>query len=139
MNRCLILLLILCFLDDTGHAQTPVGTLAQLVVISTPGQSDVFVDGKRAGVTPYAGRYAPGMYRVRVSRKGYAAWEQEIQLNQDQRLMVTLIAPQRSGTPTWVWGVLSGVILAGGATGAYFLIKNSSGTTPLPGSPPSPP
>lgn len=138
MNRCLTLLLLLCFLNATGHAQTH-GDLVQLVVISNAGQSDVFIDGKRTGVTPYAGRYAPGLYRVRVSRKGYAAWEQQIQLNEDQRLMVTLTAAQRTGTPTWVWGVLSGVILAGGATGAYFLIKKSSGTTPLPGTPPSPP
>lgn len=73
------------------------------------------------------------MYRVWVNKRGYAAWEQQIQLNEDQRLMVTLTAPQSGGTPTWVWGAVSGLILAGGATGAYFLIKKSHPTRTLPG------
>lgn len=51
MNRCLTLMLLLCFLNATGYAQNP-GDLVQVVVISTPSQSDVFIDGKRAGVTP---------------------------------------------------------------------------------------
>jgi len=134
--RPLTTLLVFLLMVAQTSAQNPLG-LRQLVLISSPAGADVFIDGGRVGTTPYAARLAPGNYRVRVSRKGYALWEQEIDLREDRRVLVTLsgAVSAKAGSPEWLRGTLGGLLLAGGAVGPYFLIKKRSGKTPLPATP----
>lgn len=54
----------------------------RLLVRSTPGGAEVFVDGTRRGVTPLAVRDLPfGNHAVRITRAGFTAAEQRITLD----------------------------------------------------------
>lgn len=54
----------------------------RLLVRSTPGGAEVFINGTRRGVTPLAMRdLGLGTYSVRVTRAGYAASEQRVTLD----------------------------------------------------------
>lgn len=117
----------------------------QVLLISMPVDADVFIDGQRVGSTPYAGRFAPGAYQVRVTKDRYAVWERRVELKDDQRFVITLSRIPRQRSRAWLWTVLGIVVAGGAAGGGYYVIKNkvsgtsSGGDGELPGTPPSPP
>lgn len=81
----------------------PAANAARLLVRSTPGGAEVFVNGERRGVTPLALRDLPlGSYAVRVTRPGYAAVDERVVLDRGR--------PSRSLELT--------LVRAGGAAGA---------------------
>jgi hypothetical protein len=101
----------------------------QLILLSTPSGAAVFIDGAQVGTTPYAGRFAPGIYQVRVSKDRYALWGQRISLRDDQRVLIAL--RQRRGR-MWLWAV-TGLAVAGGAAGGAVAILNKKPPTVPPG------
>ncbi len=65
-----------------AKAAAPKAAAGRLLVRSTPGGAEVFVDGTRRGVTPLAVRDLPfGAHAVRVTRAGFAAAEQRLTLD----------------------------------------------------------
>ena len=117
----------------------------QMLLISTPADADVFIDGRRVGATPYAGRFTPGTYQVRVAKDRYVAWERRVDLQDDRRFVITLSRVPRQRSRAWLWTLLGIVVAGGAAGGGYYVIKNrvsgtsSGGGSELPGTPPNHP
>lgn len=65
-----------------------------LFISSTPVLGDLYVDGRRVGMsfTPDGLRLAPGRHHVRVTRDGYQPFEQEIDLASGDTLRLTRIS-----------------------------------------------
>ncbi len=72
--------------------QTLKGLPGRILVTSTPGGADVFIDRKKVGATPYSGQLSSGSHSVRVSKQGYRSAEEivTIQPNKPRTLDVTL-------------------------------------------------
>jgi serine/threonine protein kinase len=65
-----------------ARAAAAATTAGRLLVRSTPGGAEVFVNGERRGVTPLALRDLPfGAYAVRVVRAGFAPVEQRVAID----------------------------------------------------------
>jgi len=56
----------------------------QLIVDSVPSEASVYVDGIRHGATPLNESFAPGKYRLRITKSGYKEFEEEIEIDSDQ-------------------------------------------------------
>jgi len=67
-------------------------------VVSRP-PGNVFVDGKPAGQSPITIRLTGEQARIEVRRPGYVTVTQEVSLDRDQRLLVTLERQKRATTP----------------------------------------
>ena len=67
--------------DDAGEddAETsPDAAVGTLRITSTPGEATVYVNGERAGQTPYEdGTRTPGTVTVRLEKDGHDVWEQQ--------------------------------------------------------------
>jgi hypothetical protein len=57
---------------------TPSGALTPVNVSSSPGSADVEVDGKFVGNTPSSISLTTGDHTVRITKKGYKAWERQL-------------------------------------------------------------
>ncbi|HEY6306653.1 MAG TPA: PEGA domain-containing protein [Candidatus Angelobacter sp.] len=67
--------------EQAQAALTPAssaGALTAVNVSSIPGSADVEVDGKFVGNTPSSVTLPPGEHTVRISKKGYKAWERKL-------------------------------------------------------------
>lgn len=123
-------------------AQPP---LRHLILLSEPSGAAVYVDGRLMGTTPYSGRLAAGNYQIRVFLDGYIPWLNEVDLQDDQRLLIDLRRGAVSRDRRWFWTLFGAVVAAGAAIAAFVVIRNSvSGASTgtggeLPGAPPSPP
>ncbi len=60
------------------------------VTINAPAAATVELDGVAIGTAPGAFRMAPGVHRLRVSKEGYAAWENSVKLRDGQTLDIAL-------------------------------------------------
>lgn len=65
------------------------------VTINAPSAATVELDGVAIGTAPGAFRMAPGVHRLRVTKEGYAAWENSVKLRDGQTLDIAL---EYSGT-----------------------------------------
>ncbi|HIG48239.1 MAG TPA: PEGA domain-containing protein [candidate division Zixibacteria bacterium] len=143
IQRLITLIVSLNFLTVDVLAQNAV--TYRLLITSSPGQAEVFLDGNRVGITPFSARLAAGGYQVRVSKEGYNLWEQHVQLREGQRLTATLTLRRKNRSLSWLWGVLALTVIGAATAGIVSVIKkqtgNSSGSSgpELPGSPPAPP
>ena len=150
MRNLITLITLACLLIAEFAVVWPTPVYAQartrqMIIISTPSGSTVYVDGRLMGSTPYSGRFTAGTYQVRVSQDGYVDWRQTVQLQDDRRFVITLTRGAKPQSRAWLWTLLGVVVAGGAAAGAYVVIRNrvsgSSGGTAveLPGTPPSPP
>jgi len=64
--------------SNTPVQQNGPATSAILDISSTPPDADIELDGTFAGNTPSTLGVSPGEHTVKVSKKGYAAWERKI-------------------------------------------------------------
>jgi hypothetical protein len=60
------------------------------VTINAPRAASVEIDGVVVGTAPGAFRIAPGVHRLRVTKEGYAAWENSVKLRDGQTLDIAL-------------------------------------------------
>lgn len=65
------------------------------VTVNAPRAATVELDGVAIGTAPGTFRMAPGVHRLRVSKEGYAAWENSVKLRDGQTLDIAL---EYSGT-----------------------------------------
>jgi formylglycine-generating enzyme required for sulfatase activity len=98
-----------------------------LVVNSNPSRATVYVNGSRRGVTPLTLSLAPGTYRLRIIKSGYAETTDQITIvsNQSTRsnYPLTLIPqPSREGTL---------IVNSKPAGATVYLNGNRRGATPL--------
>jgi PEGA domain len=67
--------------DQAPATLTPAssaGTLTSVSISSTPPSADVEVDGKFVGNTPSSMTLPPGDHTVRITKKGFKAWERKL-------------------------------------------------------------
>jgi hypothetical protein len=83
----------------TAAAPKAKAAAGRLLVRSTPGGAEVFVDGTRRGVTPLAVRDLPfGAHAVRVTRAGFTTAEQRVTVDAGRPSRTVDIALARSAT-----------------------------------------
>lgn len=109
--------------------------------ILSPGNAEVYVDGKRVTSGSWEGTVVSGVHKVEVRSVSRKSFRTDAQVRDDetttlqvtgQDLGETPPAVEQGGSSTWLW-VTAGVLLLGGAAaGGYFLLK------PDPLSPPAP-
>src|SRR5262249_28452883 len=75
----------------------PSSTGVEIAVESNP-SGTVFVDGKQVGHSPLSVHLQGEHAHVEIRRPGYATLAQDLVLDRDQRLVVTL-TPQKRATP----------------------------------------
>jgi hypothetical protein len=122
-----------------------------VTIKSTPSGSDILVNNKKIGKTPYSFT-APGGMRLDVSveKKNYQKWSRVITVDEDMEVNAILkygkeptaprqvTAAKKGGSKTWLWITL-GVVAVGGGVAAAVLAgskdetKDTNGTQPLPG------
>ena len=61
---------------------------------------NVFIDGKPVGSSPVTIRLQGEQARIEVRRPGYVTVTQQVSLDRDQRLLVTLERQRRATSPT---------------------------------------
>ena len=143
IKRFTTLFLVLNFLAVDVLAQN-INTY-RLLITSSPGQAEVFIDGTRVGMAPFSARLTAGGYLVRVTKEGYDPWEQHVQLQEDRCLTATLTFRRPKRKLSWLWGVLTLAVLGVVTAGLVSEFKKQKGNSTsssgpeLPGSPPSPP
>lgn len=59
---------------DRAKRQLLSGRPVQMQVLSKPAGAEVFIDGKRVGVTPASAPVYPGYHFVRVQKEGFSPW-----------------------------------------------------------------
>jgi len=59
-----------------------------LVIASRPDGAQVFVDGRRAGVTPMSTNVPPGSHRIRIELGGHRPWETAVDVGSDTNVRV---------------------------------------------------
>jgi hypothetical protein len=105
--------------------------------VVSPGAT-ITVDGKVMGVGQWEGPLSSGAHGVNLSAKGKRSYQTDtvVQDNQTTNLQITLEAESASGalapkgsSTTWIWITAGAVVVAGGAVGAYFLLKPDDKTT----------
>jgi serine/threonine protein kinase len=83
--------------DPSARAQKSLR--GSLLIRSTPGDADVFVNGRERGKTPIAVRDLElGSYTIRVVREGYATEEQKLELTARRPAAATMFNLRASGT-----------------------------------------
>ena len=70
----------------TPRWRRPLG--GYLVVESTPRDARITIDGKAAGLTPYALEVPVGSHSVTIEKEGYRAWEASVEVRQSPRANV---------------------------------------------------
>jgi len=63
---------------NPSSQQTSTAPSATLDISSTPANADIELDGTFAGNTPSSVGVSPGDHTIRISKKGYTAWERKI-------------------------------------------------------------
>lgn len=63
-----------------------------LQVASNQRGATVFINGSSAGVTPFRTTLSAGIYDIRVSKNGFADWQQSVNLNQNLNIQANLQA-----------------------------------------------
>ena len=74
------------------------GGIQQLRVYSRPTDATVYVDGARAGVTPFSAELPLGRHRVGVEIEGYALNERQIELTADTSAALDFTLEKRTET-----------------------------------------
>jgi hypothetical protein len=110
----------------------PIVTTARLVIVASPRESVIRIDGQLRGTGRFDGALPPGRHVVLVTAEGRVDHRAELELlpRQNRTLDVTLAA--ESGGALWPW-IAGGAAVAAGATiGGYFLFrgKDEPGSAP---------
>ncbi|MBI4553578.1 MAG: PEGA domain-containing protein, partial [Candidatus Latescibacteria bacterium] len=100
----------------------------QLRIVPTPADAEVYINGQRAGQGTVTRTLPPGSYTVRVMRNKYIAWEQTVQLSQNQNLTASLTPMPKppGGSKKWVAGLVVGLLVAGGGGAAAVVLGGKS-------------
>ena len=61
-----------------ASTNTAVPAAAQVDIASTPSGADIEIDGKFVGNTPSSLSVTQGEHTLRLTKKGYSAWEREV-------------------------------------------------------------
>lgn len=72
--------------EDFGSRQQ--AAVGYVLVESTPGGARVYIDGDRAGITPFAVEVPIGGHRVGIEKPGYRRWEGQIEVRETPRTVV---------------------------------------------------
>lgn len=109
-----------------------------VTILSMPGKSSVFVDGKYKGLTPLSLNMTEGAHKVRIQHESYNVWNGTIQVKKPDKIIAKLEA-KASRKKTWLW-IGAGTLVAGGGILAAILLgsKNTEKEKPI-GMPPVPP
>jgi len=107
-----------------GVAEESAGTLA---VSANQEDAVVYVDNKNRGRLPMPPllHIPAGRHLVRVAKDGCADWRKDFYVNADETTAVWAelkFTGKKWYQHWWVW-TLAGVVLAGGGTATYFLVK----------------
>ena len=73
---------------SSDSSVAPAARVGYLVVESTPRDARITIDGKAAGLTPYALEVPVGSHSVRIEKEGYRAWEASVEVRQSPRANV---------------------------------------------------
>lgn len=71
-----------------GKSEPVVSGVAAVRFESVPDDAEIEIDGSFAGTTPRSKSLSPGVYRIRIWKKGYTAWEREITLAAGEKVPV---------------------------------------------------
>ena len=80
--------------DSAGAADaagTQIAAVGYLVVESTPRDARILIDGKAAGLTPYALEVPVGNHTVTLEKDGYRRWEASVEVKQAPRVNVRAV------------------------------------------------
>lgn len=124
-----------------ARAATPAAARSGRVLVrSTPGGAEVFVNGERRGVTPLALRDLPfGAYAVRVVRSGFAPVEQRVAIDAGRparavEVTLTRVAASVAATPPAAADAAApgSMIVESRPAGARVIVDGASvGVTPV--------
>jgi TolB-like protein len=107
-----------------GVAEDSAGTLA---VFANEADAQVYVDNKNRGRLPMPPllHVPAGRHLVRVAKDGFLDWRKDFYVNAEETTAVWAElkpAGKKWYQHWWVW-TIAGVVLAGGGTATYFLVK----------------
>jgi|GEM_PF-522118 len=78
--------------NETAVVNAPLAGLpGRILVTSAPDGAEVYIDGKKAGVTPYSGQIASGSHQVRASMNGYQSGEEAVVIEPNKPKTLNLI------------------------------------------------
>lgn len=120
-------------LDLAGIPRKP----GKIVVSSTPSGGIVYVDGERAGQTPFNVEVKPGRHKIMVTAKGYQLQEQTITMQPGGSLSLNfaLQKEKKKWYQQWWFYAAAGVILAGGVAAGVTAASGSNGGGSTPATP----
>ncbi|RPJ11062.1 MAG: PEGA domain-containing protein [Deltaproteobacteria bacterium] len=110
--------------NEQAQVTVKLRTIAGAVVIRTePSGASIYIDGGRAGVSPYETRdLSPGRHKVRVEKEGYEPWEGE----------VTVVAEKSVDLPVRLKVMAGELVIESEPAGAKaYLNGKEIGTTPI--------
>ncbi len=67
--------------NETTDYNVMLSDIAVMTIESRPSGADLYIDGKKAGVTPYLSEMASGYYDVRLAKKGYHEFSKRVHLS----------------------------------------------------------
>jgi len=104
-------------LDLAGISRQP----GKIVIQSTPSGGLVYIDGERAGQTPFNAEVKPGRHKVMVTARGYKLEEQTVTIapGASTSLNFSLQKEKKKWYQTWWFYTAAGVAVAGGIAGAF--------------------
>jgi len=109
-----------------------------ITILSLPGKSSVYMDGKYIGLTPMVVKLTEGDHKIRIQHESYSVWKGKIQVNKPDKIIAKLEA-KPSHKKTWLW-IGAGTLVAGGGIVAAVLLGSKKAEKEKPiGLPPVPP
>ncbi len=61
-----------------------------LLVSSNPADASIYIQGQLAGTTPYEAKLPEGLYKVRISKKGFEDYETTVDLRRGTKKSVSV-------------------------------------------------
>jgi hypothetical protein len=106
---------------------------ATLHITADQPQAIVTVNGVDVGAAPVDISRPGGSYRVLVRKPGFLAYEAQVNAQPGEQLDMRATLPEehRPLTGQWWFWTAAGVVVAGAATGTYFLTRPSPARPPL--------
>lgn len=110
----------------------------EIKILSLPGKSSVYLDGKYLGLTPMVTQLSEGSHQLRIQHEGYKVWTGTVQVNKPDKVIAKLEA-KNPRKKTWLW-IGAGTLIAGGGIVAAVLLGSQKTDKEKPiGMPPVPP
>ncbi len=122
---------------NPSSQQTSAAPSATLDISSTPANADIELDGTFAGNTPSSVGVAPGDHTIKVTKKGYTAWERRIHSSSGN---VRLVAELEANTtpasmPASATSSTNSVAQVTGSAPATALLASPSNSAKAPAAP----